>query len=92
MSYRKSMEITKKLLACHAAMKTLHGDGWEEKAKPYRRVLKGVMEESGNDRVLSVAIQIGKDMSEKGHNPAMLLAVAAEMAMDVCHEGSPDGN
>jgi hypothetical protein len=88
MSLFKNMEISTKLLAAREAMRNLYGDGWEEAAKPYKDVLFGIMAKSGNHSVLSVAVQIGKDMSEKGHSPVMLLAVAADMAMDVFHEGS----
>jgi hypothetical protein len=85
----ESFGISTKLLATRDAMKSLYGNAWNEAAYPYKKVLQGVMADSGNQSVLSVAVQIGKDMSEKGHNPMMLLAVAADMAMDVCHEGSP---
>ena len=60
-------------------MKRLHGEKWNEAAEPYRKVLRDVLAKNQSTNVLGAALQIGKAMSREGLNPAMLLAVAADM-------------
>lgn len=76
----QAARVAVKLEETMNTMKRLHGAGWDAAAEPYRAVLRGVMKDSGTDNVLGVALQIAKGMDAKGVSPAMLLAVAAEMA------------
>lgn len=61
-------------------MRRLLGAGWDAAAEPYRGMLRQKMRDEKTDNVLSAALPLAKWMDENGGDPAMLLAVAAEMA------------
>lgn len=61
-------------------VKRLLGDKWESSSKEYRTILLGVMAANGETNPLAVATPMAKEMSERGHNPLVLLAVATDMA------------
>jgi len=61
-------------------MKRLLGDKWETSSKEYRTILLAVMAANGETNPLAIATPMAKEMSERGHNPLMLLAVATDMA------------
>lgn len=61
-------------------MKRLLGDTWESSSKEYRTILLAVMAANGETNPLAIATPMAKEMSERGHNPLMLLAVATDMA------------
>jgi hypothetical protein len=61
-------------------MKRLIGDKWEASSKEYRVILLAVMAASGDTNPLACALPMAKEMSERGHSPLMLLAVATEMS------------
>lgn len=61
-------------------VKRLMGDKWESAAKEYRTILLAVMAANGETNPLAVATPMAQRMSNAGHNPLMLLAVATDMA------------
>ena len=73
-------EISSQLRDNLAVMKRLIGDKWESSSKEYRVILLGVMAASGDTNPLACALPMAKEMSERGHSPLMLLAVATEMS------------
>ena len=77
MPTEKQILIASQMLQMRNAMKRLYDDRWPEVSAPYRQVLSNVMNRSGNFNPLSVALPIAKDLQAKGHNPLLLLAVAA---------------
>ena len=69
-------------------MKRLIGDKWEQSSKEYRVIILAVMAASGDINPLACALPMAKEMSERGHSPLMLLAVATEMSE--ASENAPD--
>lgn len=60
-------------------MKRLSGEKWNEVAEPYREVLRDLIRKNPTATLLGAALQVAKAMNAEGRNPAMLLAVAADM-------------
>ncbi len=73
---RTSVKLTREL----NAIRRLYGDKWRNHSQPYRARIERDMRRRCVDSPIEAAIPIAKDMSEHGHNPIMLLAVAAEMS------------
>ena len=76
----RCVEITQQLKANMDVMKRLSGDNWKERSKEYRIILLAVMTASGDTNPLNCALPMAQEMSERGHSPLMLLAVATEMS------------
>lgn len=76
----KQITIAAKMFELRDSMKRLYADRWPTVAAPYREMIAGAMECSGDKNPLSAVIPLAKDMSAKGHNPTLLMAVAVEMA------------
>ena len=73
-------QLAKELLINLTAMKRLLGQKWDESAKEYNTILLAVMTASGDANPIACALPMAKEMSERGHSPLMLLAVATEMS------------
>lgn len=73
-------QLAKELLINLTAMKRLLGQKWDESAKEYKTILLAVMAASGDANPIACALPMAKEMSERGHSPLMLLAVATEMS------------
>ena len=82
----RCVEVSNQLRENLMVMKRLIGDKWEASSKEYRVILLAVMAASGDANPLACALPMAKEMSERGHSPLMLLAVATEMS-----EASNDG-
>ena len=67
-----------RLEECRRVMKRLLGSEWSEKTKLYREKLTAESARTGRS-ILEVAIVLGTAMKRDGHDPIMLLAVAADM-------------
>lgn len=76
----KQIVIAAKMVELRYTMKRLYGERWPTVIAPYREMIAGAMEGSGDSNPLSAVIPLAKDMSENGHNPTLLMAVAVEMA------------
>jgi hypothetical protein len=76
----RCVEVSSQLKDNLSVMKRLIGDKWQESSKEYRIILLGVMTASGDTNPLACALPMAKEMSERGHSPLMLLAVATEMS------------
>jgi hypothetical protein len=76
----RCVEVSSQLKDNLTVMKRLIGDKWQESSKEYRVILLAVMAASGDTNPLGCAIPMAKEMSERGHSPLMLLAVATEMS------------
>ena len=76
----RCVEISQQLKANMDVMKRLSGDNWKERSKEYRIILLAVMTASGDTNPLNCALPMAQEMSERGHSPLMLLAVATEMS------------
>lgn len=76
----RCVEVSKELRANLTVMKRLLGQKWDESAKEYKTILLAVMAASGDANPIACALPMAKEMSERGHNPLMLLAVATEMS------------
>jgi hypothetical protein len=61
-------------------MKRLYAERWPNLAAPYREMIAGAMEGSGDKNPLSAVIPLAESMSARGYNPTLLMAVAVEMA------------
>ena len=61
-------------------MKRLYGDQWMEITKPYREFMKEELKRQNSTNPLQVVLGVAKQMSDKGENPVLLIAVATEMA------------
>ncbi len=82
----RCVEVSTTLKTNLATMKRLLGEKWESSAKEYRDIIRGVMIGTNDDNPIACALPMAKEMSNRGHTPLMLLAVATEMA-----EASNDG-
>lgn len=69
-----------KLIEVRNMLKRLHGDRWSERMQPLRAKLRELMDVTGNNNPLAVAIPAAKEMSAAGENPMLLIAVAVDMA------------
>lgn len=76
----RCVEVPTTLKTNLATMKRLLGDKWEASAKEYRDIIRGVMIGTNDDNPIACALPMAKEMSNRGHTPLMLLAVATEMA------------
>ena len=76
----KEITIAAKMFELRDTMKLLHGDLWPNRSFPYRVLIQAAMDRTKTSNPLRAVIPIAKDMSNEGHNPAMLIAVAVEMA------------
>lgn len=76
----RSVQISEKLLETRDAVKRLMGDRWPINLNQMRPIIEGIMKRSGEDNVLRAVLPIAKEMKDNGESPALLLAVACEMA------------
>lgn len=76
----KQIVIAAKMVELRDTMKRLYGERWTAVIAPYRQMIAGAMEGSGDSNPLSAVIPLAKDMSDKGHNLTLLIAVAVEMS------------
>jgi len=76
----KQITIAAKMFELRDTMKRLYGEQWPTVAGPYREMIAGAMEGSGDNNPLSAVIPLAKDMDAKGYNPTLLMAVAVDMA------------
>lgn len=74
------VEISSELKTNLSVMKRIMGERWKQATGEYRAVLLAAMVGSGDTNPLACAVPIAKEMSERGHIPLMLLAVATEMS------------
>lgn len=74
------VELASELQINLRSMRRLLGSKWDESSKEYRTILLAVMAATGDDNPIACALPMAKEMSERGHNPLMLLAVATEMS------------
>lgn len=77
----KALEISIELRKRLDLMKRVFGDQWSDHALPYRIVLTALMRKR-NTGVMAQALLLAKKLDERGEDPTMLLAAAAEMAME----------
>lgn len=75
----QELKTAAKMVELRDTMKRLYGTKWEEASAPYREILSGVMARTGDTNPLSAVLPLAKDLSSKGHNPKLLLAVAVDM-------------
>ena len=75
----KQITIAAKMFDLRDAMKRLYADRWPTLAAPYREMIAGAMQGSGDNNALSAVIPLAKAMSANGHNPTLLMAVALDM-------------
>jgi len=76
----KQIMIAASMFQLRDSMKRLYAAEWQKKIVPFRGMIIEEMERTGNSNPLSAVIPIAKEMSAKGHNPALLMAVAVEIA------------
>ena len=76
----KQIVIAAKMFELRDTMKRLLGEKWDAKTADMRAILSGVMRETGDNNPLSAVLPIAKAMSAAGENPALLMAVAVDMA------------
>lgn len=76
----KEINLASQMFELRDTMKRIYAERWPEVSAPYREMIAGAMEGSGDKNPLSAVLPIAKDMSAKGHNPMLLMAVAVEMA------------
>jgi hypothetical protein len=62
--------------------KRLHGDKWKSRTADLRGLLKMQMEATGETNPIAVATPVISAMARDGENPAMLIAVATDMAIE----------
>ena len=74
------LAIAARMMECRDTMKHLYGDRWPAVSEPYRTLISGAMEATGDKNPLSAVIPICKDMQAKGQNHVLLMAVAVDMA------------
>lgn len=77
---QKQITIAAKMFELRDTMKRLYAERWQEVAAPYREMIAGAIKGSGDNNPLSAVLPLAKDMSAKGHNPTLLMAVAVDMA------------
>jgi len=76
----KQITTAAKMFELLDTMKRLYAERWPTVAAPYREIIAGAMEGSGDKNPISAVIPLAQDMSAKGHSPMLLMAVAVEMA------------
>lgn len=76
----KQITIAANMFELRDTMKLLHGDKWKDVMADLGTALQLQMKATNNPNPLSAVIPIAKAMSVAGHNPALLMAVAVDMA------------
>lgn len=64
----QAARVAVKLESVLQTMKRLHGEKWDERSKPYRSALQGIMATEGCN-VLDAAFPVAKVMSDAGESP-----------------------
>lgn len=73
------IQTADRLVEILITMRRLYGPAWPERARPYRAILQDLINKGPEKNVLAVATSVADGMAKQGHNPIMVLAVAAEM-------------
>jgi hypothetical protein len=80
----RAVRVSDKLLETRDGVKRLLGDKWPEKIREIRPAIEALMAKQRSDNPLEVVLPVAKEMSDDGHSPAVLLAVACEMVEPSC--------
>jgi hypothetical protein len=74
------IQLAAKLYDCRDSMKSLFGDEFEAKTKPYRERLQAFSERR-KIGILDAALIMAKDLAAAGHENAVLLLLAAAVEL-----------
>lgn len=77
--FTKSFAMTARMIEFRDSVKRMFDD-WPAVSAPYREMIAGAMEGSGDGNPLSAVLPLAADMKSRGFKPTVLLAVAVEMA------------
>ncbi len=78
----REIELAVELKQVHAAMKKMYGTRWPKQAAAHRKHIAAHMLRTGETNPLAAVIPVAKEMAAEGVSPAMVIAVAVEMASD----------
>lgn len=73
-------ETTVRIETVRLTMRRLYGDRWAEVSAPYREILEGAMQGSGDTNVLRAVLPLAQELDRRGRSPLVLLATAGDMA------------
>jgi len=77
-----TIELAQKLADALATCTLLYGDEWPTVSQSFREVITAAMQEKSTDSPIAAALPIATELGDKGYNPLVLLATAADMAAD----------
>ena len=78
-SYEENLETATRLEQLRSAMKSVYGEQWEEIIAEQRPIIESLMERDGHNNPIKAVIPVAKQMRADGHDPLLVLAVAAEL-------------